>query len=160
MQGHFWHLPLGQLLRLFHMVALVLLFMVAFKNHFLLVKILQKPIKILEISGYWSCHGEQNAGYHVKEHRKLYQKHVSVAFCLGPHPKTDCLKQCSIYGNISMYSVYSTYLWTWRFRNMKTIMQAWTPTAMMMTTMVPESCCWAILTARFNLSLVICLSPW
>ena len=61
----------------FHLVALVLLFMVAFKNHFLLVKILQKPIKILEISGYWSCHGEQNAGYHVIEHKNWDQKQVS-----------------------------------------------------------------------------------
>ena len=59
---------------LFHMVASVLLSMVAFLTIFLLVKILQQPIRILEISGYWSRHGEQNACYHVKEHKKLGQK--------------------------------------------------------------------------------------
>ena len=62
---------------LFHMVASVLLSMVAFSTILLLVKILQQPITIVEISDYWSCHGEQNAGYHVKEHEKLYQKQVS-----------------------------------------------------------------------------------
>ena len=41
------------------------------------LKILQQPIRISEISGYWSCHGEQNAGYHVKEHKKLGHKEVS-----------------------------------------------------------------------------------
>ena len=44
---------------------------------FLLVKTIQQPIRIFEISGYLSCHGEQNGGYCVKEHRKLYQKQVS-----------------------------------------------------------------------------------
>ena len=62
---------------LFHMVASVLLSMVAFSTIFLLVKILQQPIRIFEISGYWSCHGEENACYHVKEHKKLGQKLVS-----------------------------------------------------------------------------------
>ena len=62
---------------LFHMVASVLLSMVAFLTIFLLVKILQQPIRILEISGYWSYHGEQNACYHVKEHKKLGQKLLS-----------------------------------------------------------------------------------
>ena len=38
---------------------------------------IQQPIRIFEISGYLSCHGEQNGGYRVKEHRKLYQKQVS-----------------------------------------------------------------------------------
>ena len=51
--------------------------MVAFSTIFLLVKILQQPIRIFEISGYWSCHGEENACYHVKEHKKLGQKLVS-----------------------------------------------------------------------------------
>ena len=59
------------------MVASVLLSMVAFSTIFLLVKILQQPIRIFEISGYWSCHGEQNVGYPVKEHKKLGQKPVS-----------------------------------------------------------------------------------
>ena len=77
MQGHFWHLSLTQLFMLFHMVASVLLSMVAFSTIFLLVKILQQPIRIFEKSGYWSCHGEENACYHVKEHKKLGQKVVS-----------------------------------------------------------------------------------
>ena len=64
---------------LFHMVASVLLSMVVFLTIFLLVKILPQPIRILEISGYWSCHGEQNACYHVKEHKKLGQKLVLKA---------------------------------------------------------------------------------
>ena len=51
--------------------------MVAFSTIFLLVKIIQQPIRIFDISGYWSCHGEQNAGYHVKEHKKLGQILVS-----------------------------------------------------------------------------------
>ena len=51
--------------------------MVAFSTIFLLVKILQQPIRIFEISGYWSCHGEENACYHVKEHIKPGQKLVS-----------------------------------------------------------------------------------
>ena len=37
----------------------------------------QQPIRIFEISGYWSCHGEQNTGYHVKEPKKLGQKQES-----------------------------------------------------------------------------------
>ena len=74
MQGHFWHLFLIELFMFFHMLALVLLSMVS--TIFLLVKILQQPIKIL-ISGFCSCHREQNACYHVKEHKKLCQKLVS-----------------------------------------------------------------------------------
>ena len=62
---------------LFHMVALLLLSMVAFLTIFLLVENLQHPIRIFEIGGYWSCHGEQNASYHVKEDKNLYQKMVS-----------------------------------------------------------------------------------
>ena len=62
---------------LFRMVASVLLSMVAFSTIFLLVKILQQPIRIFEISGSWSYHGEENACYHVKEHKKLGQKLVS-----------------------------------------------------------------------------------
>ena len=60
-----------------HMVALVLLSMVAFSTIILLVNILQQPIRIFEISGYWSCHGEENACCHVKEHKKLRQKLMS-----------------------------------------------------------------------------------
>ena len=77
MQGHFWHLFLAQFFMLFHMVALVLLSMVAFLTIFLLAENLQQPIRIFEIGGYWSCHGEQNASYHVKEDKNLYQKMVS-----------------------------------------------------------------------------------
>ena len=62
---------------LFHKVVSVLLSMVAFSTTFLLVQTIQQPIRIFEISGYLSCHGEQNGGYRVKEHRKLYQKQVS-----------------------------------------------------------------------------------
>ena len=62
---------------LFQMLVLVLQSMVAFSTIFLLVKILQQPIRIFEISGYWSCHGEEKACYHVKEHKKLGQKLVS-----------------------------------------------------------------------------------
>ena len=71
------HLFLIQFFMLFHMVASVLLSMVAFSTIFLLVKFIQQPIRIFEISGYRSCHGEENAGYHVKEHKKLGQKLVS-----------------------------------------------------------------------------------
>ena len=49
----------------------------SFSTIFLLVKILQQPIRIFEISGSWSYHGEENACYHVKEHKKLAQKLVS-----------------------------------------------------------------------------------
>ena len=77
MQGHFRHLFLAQFLMLFHMVALVLLSMVAFLTIFLLAENLQQPIRIFEIGGYWSCHGEQNASYHVKEDKNQYQKMVS-----------------------------------------------------------------------------------
>ena len=76
-QGHFLHLLMTQLFRLFHMGALVLFSMVALKTIFLLVEFFQQPIRIFEISGYWSYHGEQNTGYHVKEPKKLGQKQVS-----------------------------------------------------------------------------------
>ena len=62
---------------LFRMVALLLLSMVASLTIFLLAEDLQQPIRVFEIGGYWSCHGEQNTGYHVKEHKKLGQKQVS-----------------------------------------------------------------------------------
>ena len=55
----------------------VLLSMVAFLTIFLLAENLQQPIRVFEIGGYWSCHGEQNASYHVKEDKNLYQKMVS-----------------------------------------------------------------------------------
>ena len=77
MQGDFWHLFLAQFFMLFHMVALLLLSMVAFLTIFLLAENLQQPIRVFEIGGYWSCHGEQNASYHVKEDKNLYQKMVS-----------------------------------------------------------------------------------
>ena len=70
---------------LFHMVPLVLLFMVAFLTIFLLAENLQQPIRVFEIGGYWSCHGEQNASYHVKEDKKSGNGVKSdLAFCLRP----------------------------------------------------------------------------
>ena len=85
MQSSFGHMFPIQLFMLFHMAASVLLFF----DHFLLVKILQQPIRIHKISSFWSCHGEENACYHVKELKKLGQKLVSKvtlhnAFSLGP----------------------------------------------------------------------------
>ena len=60
-----------QLFMLFQMVASV------FSLHGSFFKILQQPIWMFEISSYCCCHGEENAGYHVKEHKKLVQKQVS-----------------------------------------------------------------------------------
>ena len=48
----------------------------AFLTIFLLTENLQQPIRVFEIGGYWSCHGEQNASYHVKEDKNLCQKMV------------------------------------------------------------------------------------
>ena len=62
---------------LFHMVPLVLLSMVAFSTIFLLVEVIQQPIRIVEIGGYWSCHGEQMERYHMRGDKNLYQKLVS-----------------------------------------------------------------------------------
>ena len=77
MQGHCLHMFLIQHFMLSHMVAAAMVSTAAFLTNFLLVKILQQPIRIFEINGYWSCHGEENACYHVKEHKKLCQKVVS-----------------------------------------------------------------------------------
>ena len=62
---------------LFHVVPSVLLSMVAFSTIFLLVEVIQQPIRIVEIGGYWSCHGEQFEGYHLKEDKNLYQNLMS-----------------------------------------------------------------------------------
>ena len=62
---------------LFHVVPSVLLSMVAFSTVFLLVEVIQQPIRIVEIGGYWSCHGEQIEGYHMKENKNLYPKLVA-----------------------------------------------------------------------------------
>ena len=51
--------------------------MVAFSTIFLLVEVIQQPIRIVEIGGYRSCHGEQIEGYHMKEDKNLYHKLVS-----------------------------------------------------------------------------------
>ena len=57
------------------MVPSVLLSMVvAFSTIFVLVEIIQQPIRVVEISGYRSCHGEQIEGCHMKEHKNLFQK--------------------------------------------------------------------------------------
>jgi len=86
------------------MVASVLLSMVAFSTIFLLVKILQQPIRIFEISGFWSCHGEENACCHVKEHKKLRQKtdvKNDLAFCLEPFiEKTNSGAYCGTANNV------------------------------------------------------------
>ena len=77
MQGHFWHMFLIQFFMLFHMVACILFSMVAlltayFKDSYWLLK------KINQSKNGWkSYHGEQNQGYHEKEHKKLIQKLVS-----------------------------------------------------------------------------------
>ena len=60
-----------------HMVSSILFSMLRSVDIiFLLVKILHKS-KSFDKGGSWSCHGEQNAGYPVKEHKKLDQKPVS-----------------------------------------------------------------------------------
>ena len=71
---------------LFHVVLSVLLSMVAFSTIFLLVEVIQQPIRIVELGSYWSCHGEQIEGYHMKEDKNLYQKLVlkkTLHFVLG-----------------------------------------------------------------------------
>ena len=107
MQGHFCHLFLTLLFMLFPMVASVLLSMsmVAFSTIFLLVKILPQPIRIFEISGHWSCHGEQHTGYHVKEHKKLSQKLVSkvtLHFVWGHLSKKQTVMVLSMIAGIGM----------------------------------------------------------
>ena len=100
MQGHFWHRFLAQFFMLFHMVALVLLSMVAFLTIFLLAENLQQPIRVFEIGGYWSCHGEQNASYHVKEDKNLYQKMVSkvtLHFVWGHLSRKQTVMQAMIF---------------------------------------------------------------
>ena len=77
MQGQIWHLILIQIFMLFHEVPRVLLSMLAFSTIFLLIEVIQQPIRIIEIGGYQSCHGEQIEGYHMKEDKNLYQKLVS-----------------------------------------------------------------------------------
>ena len=62
---------------LFHVVPLVLLSKVAFSTALLLVEVIQQPIRIVEIGGYWSCHGEQIEGYLIKEDKNLNQKLMS-----------------------------------------------------------------------------------
>ena len=77
MQGRFRHLRLIQIFMLFHVVSSVLPSMAAFLTIFLLAENLQQPIRVFEIGGYWSCHGEQNPGHHMGDHKNLDQKHVS-----------------------------------------------------------------------------------
>ena len=62
---------------------------VSFFNHFLLVEVIQQPIRIIVIESYWSCHGEQIEGYHMKEDKSLYQKLVSKAELFNI-PDWDC----------------------------------------------------------------------
>ena len=62
---------------LFHVVPSVLLSMVAFLTVLLLVEVILQPIRIVEIGGYWFCHGEQIEGYHMKADKNLHQKLVS-----------------------------------------------------------------------------------
>ena len=51
MQGHFWHMIVTYDFELFHMVASVLLSMVAFSTIFFLVENFHKPIRIFGIGG-------------------------------------------------------------------------------------------------------------
>ena len=53
---------------LFHMLPLVQLSIVAL-SVFRLVEILQQPIRFFDLSGYQSCSGKRNRGYHEKEHQ-------------------------------------------------------------------------------------------
>ena len=62
---------------LLHVVPWVMLSTLAFSTIFLLVEVIQQSIRIIEIGGYWSCHGEQIEGYHMKEDKNLRQKLVS-----------------------------------------------------------------------------------
>ena len=57
---------------LFHAEPSVLLSMVAFSTIFLLVEVIQQPIRIVEIGSYWCCHGEQIEGYNMKEDKNLW----------------------------------------------------------------------------------------
>ena len=59
------------------MVPSVWLSVVAFSTTFLLVQVIQQPIRIVEKVGYWSCHGEQIEAYHMQEHENLHPKLVS-----------------------------------------------------------------------------------
>ena len=58
------------------------LHMVAFSTIFWLVKILQQPIRFFDINGYWSCHGKQNRGYHVKEHKNYIRNWCQKWSCI------------------------------------------------------------------------------
>ena len=69
---------LVQIFMLFHVVPSVLLSMVAFSTIFLMVEVIQQPFRIVEIGGYWSCHGEQIEGYHMKEDKSLYKNRYSM----------------------------------------------------------------------------------
>ena len=90
--------------------------MVAFSTTFILVQTIHQPVRMFDITGYWSCYGEQNASYHVKEQRKLYQTQVSKAtlyFVLGHLSRN---KKCNV-DNISLgewfcLRVNSNQLWT------------------------------------------------
>ena len=66
--------------------------MVAFSTIFLLVKIFQQPIRIFEISGYWSCHGEHIAKEHKKLGEKLMSK-VTLHFVWGHLSKKQTVAQ-------------------------------------------------------------------
>ena len=46
--------------------TLVLPSIVAFLTIFLLVEVIEQPIRMVEIGGYWSCHGEQKCHGFVK----------------------------------------------------------------------------------------------
>ena len=74
--------------------------MIAFSTIFLLVKILQQPIRIFEISGFCCCHGEQNAGYHIKEHKICIR-----AWC----QKWPCIFWGAVYRKNKQWDTYVTY---------------------------------------------------
>ena len=96
MQGDFWHQFLLKFLMLFHMVPSVMFSKAASTaTYFKVSDWLFKNIHQSE-NGSNSYHGEQNRGFHVKEHKKLCQEQVSkqtLPFVVG-QPLTKQTGQC------------------------------------------------------------------
>ena len=112
MQGHFWHVFLTQFFMLFDMLPSVLLSMVAsittyFKESDWLLKNLYQSE-----SGWKSYHGEQNWGYHVKEHTKLCQRQLSkvtLHFVWGQLSRKQTARCANTQENLR-WSNYAAYL--------------------------------------------------
>ena len=60
MQGHFCHMFLIQVFFAFSHVSLSFALYGSFFDLFLIVGNSEQPISIVEIVGYFSCHGDQN----------------------------------------------------------------------------------------------------